>query len=167
MRKSSGVELAADPEPAARVDRVHPDQRLVHAEQVGQQVAVPHRDLGHAEDSQLAAVRAGHGQQAARLQRHAAVPADGQLDPDHVRRGGEGRAGVAVAAGEFGRGARLVPVVEGPVVEGPVVEGPVVEGPVVEGPVVEGPVVEGGAGVEDGGLVGDVDPTSSAASSQA
>ena len=126
-----GVELAAHPEPAARVDRVHPDQRLVHAEQVGQQVAVPDRDLGHAEDGERAPVRIGHGQQAARLERHPAVPADGELDPDDVRGSGEGRVGVAVAAGELGRG------------------------PLV--PVVEITVVEGSARVEHGGLVGDVD----------
>ena len=103
-----GVELAADPEPAARVDRVHADQRLVDAEHVRQQVAVPHRDLGHAEDVQLAPVRGGHGQQAAGLERHAAVAADGELDPDDVRGGGEGGVGVAVAAGEFGRHVRVV-----------------------------------------------------------
>src|SRR5262249_25608195 len=136
------VELAAHPEPAARVDRVHPDQRLVHAEQVGQQVAVPDRDLGHAEDGKLAPVRAGHGQQAARLERPAAVPADGELDPDDVRGGGEGRVGVAVAAGKFGRDAPLVPVVESTV---------------VGSTVVESTVVEGGARVEHGGLAGDVD----------
>ena len=44
----------------------------------------------------------GHGQQAARLQRHPAVPADGELDLHHVRGAGEGGVGVAVAEGELG-----------------------------------------------------------------
>ena len=60
------------------------------------------------------------------------MPADGELDPDDVRGSGEGRVGVAVAAGELGRGAPLVSEVDST-------------------------VVEGAARVEHGGLVGDVD----------
>jgi hypothetical protein len=75
------VELAPDAEPAARVDGVHVDQRLVQAEQARQQVAVEHRHLGHAEDVELDPVSGSrHRQQAAGLERYPGVPADRELD---------------------------------------------------------------------------------------
>ncbi len=108
------VELTPDAEPAARVDGVHVDECLVQAEHARQQVAVEHRDLGHAEDVEAAPPRSagsigsGDGQQAARLERHPGVPADRELDADHVPGGGEGGVGVAVAEGELGGGVLLV-----------------------------------------------------------
>ena len=97
-----GIELAAGAEPAARVHRVHVDQGLVHAEQPGQQVAVEHRHLGHAEDRQPAGDRVGLGEQGARLQRDRAVPPDPHLGLHHVGGPGERGGHVAVAQGEVG-----------------------------------------------------------------
>ena len=96
------VELAAHPEPAARVDGVHVDQGLVHPEHGGEQVPVEHRDLGHAEDRQPAGPRVRLGQQHAGLQRHAGVPPDLDLGLHHVRRLAERGFGVPVAEGEIG-----------------------------------------------------------------
>ena len=98
-----GVELAPDPEPAARVDGVHVDERLVQAEHARQQVAVEHRDLGHAEDVQAAGGLIGHRQQAARFERHPGVPADRQLQAHDMPGVAEGGLRIAVAEGELGR----------------------------------------------------------------
>ena len=109
------VELAAGAEPAARVHRVHVDQRLVQAEHRGQQVPVEHRHLGHPEDRQPAGGRVGVGEQRARLQRDRAVPPDLHLDlhdpvgpgerPGHVPVA-QAEVGGHVAAREQRRGAR-------------------------------------------------------------
>ena len=97
-----GIELAAYPEPAARVDGVHVDEVLVDPEHGGEHVPVEHRNLGHAEDRQRSGSRLGGSQQRARLQRHAAVPAYRDLDLHHVRGPPERGGGVAVAEGEIG-----------------------------------------------------------------
>ncbi len=96
------VELAAGAEPASRVHRVHCDQRLVHAEQRGEQVPVEHRHLGHAPDLQAAGDRVGLGQQGARLQRHGPVPAGLHRHLGHGGGPGERGGHVAIAQGQFG-----------------------------------------------------------------
>ena len=97
------VELAPHAEPAARVDGVHVDQVLGHAEQAGQHVPVEDRDLGHPVDRQRAGRRVDIGQQGAGFQRHRRVPADLDLRLDHGGGAVERRVDVAEAQGEVGR----------------------------------------------------------------
>ena len=97
------VELASHAEPPARVDGVHVDHVLGHAEQPGQHVPVEDRDLGHPVDRQRAGRRVDIGQQGAGFQRHGRVPANLDLRLDHGGRAVERRVDVAEAQGEVGR----------------------------------------------------------------
>ena len=78
-----GIELAADAEAAAHMRLVHRDARRTALEHARQQVAIAVRHLGGAMQLEHVARGVVAADGAARLQRHARVAADRQLELDH------------------------------------------------------------------------------------
>ena len=92
-----GIELAADAEAAADVRLVALHRRRRAVEHARDQLLVAVRHFGGAVQFQHVARGVVAAERAARLQRHAGVPAAGELQLDDVRRGFEHRFDVAVA----------------------------------------------------------------------
>jgi hypothetical protein len=106
-----GIKLAAHPEPAADMPFVQMDPVEREPEHLRQRLPVVMRHLGGAVEPQDAAFFLGNGDGAARLERHAAVPADREVEREDRMRGGESRIEVAVLLAHDRRlGARLARV---------------------------------------------------------
>ena len=104
-----GVDLAPHAEAAADVVLVELHGRGGQVEELRQPVAVPVRALGGAVQLQHAPRRVEAGEQAAGLQHHRGMAADGEVELHHMRGRGEGGVDLAVALadhGRFGRQAR-------------------------------------------------------------
>ena len=102
-----GVELAADAEAAADIALLQHAPRRAAAEHAGERVAVAVRHLGGAVQLQHVARGVVARQRAARLQRHAAVAADRQVELDDRVRRGERGVDVAVFGAQHERLGRL------------------------------------------------------------
>ena len=98
-----GIDLAANAEAAADMGFVHMDRRRAAPEHVGEQVAVAMRHLGGAMQFEDVARGVVAADGAARLQRHAAVPADGKIELDHRLGAREHGVDVAIALADDGR----------------------------------------------------------------
>ena len=92
-----GIKLAAHAEAAAGVAFMQMHGGGRQPEHARQAVAVPMRHFGGAEELEHVARRVVAGDGAARLQRHAAVAADLELERDDLMRRGKSRRDVAVA----------------------------------------------------------------------
>ena len=101
-----GVEFAAYAEAAADVAFVQMHRRGRAAEHARQRVAVPMRHLGGAVQFEDAARFARYG--AARLHRHAAMTADGEIEFDDRVRGCQRRFDIAEALAHQGDLGRMV-----------------------------------------------------------
>ena len=88
------------PKPPPTCELVALHRRRRPAEHARQQFLVAMRHLGGAVQLQHVARGVVAAERAARLQRHAGMPADGELELDDVRRGLEHRFDVAVALGQ-------------------------------------------------------------------
>ena len=92
-----GIELAANAEAAAHMRFVHVDRGGRALEHARQQVAIAMRDLGGAVQLEDVARGVVAADGAARLQRHAGMAADRQLELDHRWRRAQRRVDVAIA----------------------------------------------------------------------
>ncbi len=81
-----GIKLAADAEAAADMGLVNMHRTRRDAEHARQQFLIAVRHLGGAVQFENAARGVVAADGAARLQRHAGMPADGELKLDHMRR---------------------------------------------------------------------------------
>ncbi len=101
------IKFAADAEPAADVSLVDVDRARRDVEHARQQFLIAVRHLGGAVQLHDAARGVVVADGAARFERHAGMPADRNLDLDHVRRAAEYRVDVAVALVDDRRFARM------------------------------------------------------------
>ncbi len=102
-----GIELAADAEAAADMRLVDMDRARRHAEHARQQFLIAMRHLGGAVQFEDAARGVVAADGAARLQRHAGMPADGKLELDDVGGVAEYRIDVAIALADHRRFAAM------------------------------------------------------------
>src|SRR3984893_16197357 len=115
-QKILGIELAAAADPSAGVALLQAHRGGAAAEHAGQGVPIAMRHLGRTVELQYVARVVVTSKRAARLDRHRAVPADGQVEFHDGMRRGEGNVDLAkparktnapvdLAAGEFLGGA--------------------------------------------------------------
>ncbi len=101
------IHLAANAEAAADMGFVHMHRTRRNLQHAGQQFLIAVRHLGGAVQLQNTPRGVVVTDRAARLQRHAGMPADGEFKLDHMRRGAEHGIDVAVTLPDDGRLAEI------------------------------------------------------------